>query len=106
LQMPYAPSSVEAIASVPTQSPPRRVTPKFTVVNPPTRSIPTVAVNPSYTAPRSLSSIPLPPPPPPPTALIQTPTAPPLSNNPSPVMAPNLPPNLSASEQISRQITN
>jgi hypothetical protein len=106
LQMSYAPSSVEAIASVPNQLPPRRVPPKFTVVNPPTRSIPTVAVNPSYTAPRSLSSIPLPPPPPPPTALIQTPTVPPLSNNPSPVTAPNVPPNLSASEQISRQITN
>jgi hypothetical protein len=106
LQMPSAPSSVEAIASVPNQSPPRRVPPKFTVVNPPTRSIPTVAVNPSYTAPRSLSSIPLPPPPPPPTALIQTPTAPPITNNPSSVTAPTVPPNLSASEQISRQITS
>jgi hypothetical protein len=105
LQMPSAPN-VEAIASVPNQSPPRTVPPKFTVVNPPPRSIPTVAVNPSYTAPRSLSSIPLPPPPPPPTALIQTPIAPPLSNNPSPVTAPNVPPNLSASEQISRQISN
>jgi hypothetical protein len=102
LQMPYAPNSVEAIASVPNQSPP----PKFTVVKPPTRSIPTVAVNPSYTAPRSLSSIPLPPPPPPPTALIQTPTAPPITNNPSSVTAPTVPPNLSASEQISRQITS
>jgi len=106
LQMPYAPSSVEAIASVPNQSPPRRITPKFTVVNPPTRSIPTVSVNPSYTAPRSLSTIPLPPPPPPPTALIQTPTAPPLSNKPSPVTAPNVSPNLSASEQISPQLPN
>lgn len=105
LQMPYSPN-VEAIASVPNQSPPRRITPKFTVVKPPIRSIPTVAVNPSYTAPRSLSSIPLPPPPPPPTALIQTPIAPPLSNNPSPVTAPTVPPNLSASEQISRQITS
>ena len=106
LQMPYAPSSVEAIASVPNQLPPRTVPPKFTVVNPPTRSIPTVAINPSYTAPRSLSSIPLPPPPPPPTALIQTPTAPPITNNPSSVTPPTVPPNLSASEQISRQITS
>jgi len=106
LQMPYAPSSVEAITSVPNQLPPRTVPPKFTVVKPPTRSIPTVAVNPSYTAPRSLSSIPLPPPPPPPTALIQTPTAPPITNNPSSVTPPTVPPNLSASEQISRQITN
>jgi hypothetical protein len=106
LQMPYAPSSVEAIASLPNQPPPRTVPPKFTVVKPPTRSIPTVAVNPSYTAPRSLSSIPLPPPPPPPTALIQTPTAPPITNNPSSVTAPTVPPNLSASEQISRQITS
>jgi len=105
LQMPSAPN-VEAIASVPNQSPPRAVPPKFTVVNPSPRSIPTVAVNPSYTAPRPLSTIPLPPPPPPPTALIQTPTAPPLSNNPSLVTAPNVPPNLSASEQISRQISN
>ena len=103
LQMPYSPN-VEAIASIPNQSPSRAVPPKFTVVNPPPRSIPTVAVNPSYTAPRPLSTIPLPPPPP--TALIQTPTAPPLSNNPSLVTAPNVPLNLSASEQISRQITN
>jgi hypothetical protein len=103
--MPSAPNA-EAIASVPNQSPPRAVPPKFTVVKPPTRSIPTVAVNPSYTAPRSLSSIPLPPPPPPPTALIQTPTAPPITNNPSSVTAPTVPPNLSASEQISRQITS
>lgn len=105
LQMPSAPN-VNAIASVPNQSPPRAVPPKFTVVKPPTRSIPTVAVNPSYTAPRPLSTIPLPPPPPPPTALIQTPTTTPLSNNPSLVTAPNVPPNLSASEQISRKISN
>ena len=105
LQMPSAPN-VNAIASVPNQPPPRAVAPKFTVVNPPTRSIPTVAVNPSYSAPRSLSTIPLPPPPPPPTALIQTPTVPPISNNQSPVTAPAVSPNLSASEQISRQLPN
>jgi hypothetical protein len=105
LQMPSAPN-VEAIASVPNQPPPRAVTPKFTVVNPPTRSIPTVAVNPSYSAPRSLSTIPLPPPPPPPTALIQTPTVPPISNNQSPVTAPAVSLNLGASEQISRQLPN
>ena len=105
LQMPSAPN-VEAIASVPNKPLPRAVAPKFTVVNPPTRSIPTVAVNPSYSAPRSLSTIPLPPPPPPPTALIQTPTVPPISNNQSPVTAPAVSPNLSASEQISRQLAN
>lgn len=103
LQMPSAPN-INAIASVPNQPPPRAVIPKFTVVNPPTRSIPTVAVNPSYSAPRPLSTIPLPPPPP--TALIQTPTVPPISNNQSPVTAPAISPNLSASEQISRQLAN
>jgi hypothetical protein len=104
-QMPSAPN-INAIASVPNQPPPRAVIPKFTVVNPPTRSIPTVAVNPSYAAPRPLSMIPLPPPPPAPTALIQTPTVPPISNNQSPVTAPAISPNLSASEQISRQLAN
>ncbi len=102
--------------------PTRTVISNLQPINPPRRSLSTIAVNPAYASPRSLSNIPLPPPPPPPTAFVQPPAAPtvtaPIStpaiaNPPSSSTSPiaetpqsNTTNTQSLSDQITRQIAN
>jgi hypothetical protein len=116
LQIPlvYSPNSLLATNQLPSptnQLPNRAVVTRLTAVNAPIPSQPTVAVNPSYSAPRSLSTIPLPPPPPPPTSLLQNPPAPSTQGmSPVPTISNNSLPatdsKSTASDQMLRQILN
>ncbi len=104
-QILYAPSSVPEINQIPA----RAMAKRLSVVNSPVRSQPTVSINPSYSSPRSLSTIPLPPPPPLSTTSTQNlpapsapniSTAPTTSDNTSAITNANEP----VSEQVLRQI--
>ncbi|MEB3309072.1 MAG: hypothetical protein VKJ02_02465 [Snowella sp.] len=112
------PTSYAKVNPIPT----RPVISNLQPVNPPQRSLPTIAVNPAYSAPRSLSNIPLPPPPPPPTAFVQPPAAPTVTAPTSPPAIANPVPSStspiaeipqtntnniqSLSDQMARQIAN
>lgn len=97
----YPPSSVPETNQIPA----RATATRLSVVHSPVRSQPTVSINPSYSSPRSVSTIPLPPPPPLSTTSIQnlpTPSAPNIST--APTTSDNIPAITNSNQPVSQQV--